>query len=152
MLKEISKWTRYQNVMKSTDVFTNSLNSLRMNFFKLNFLKKNSIELNFSRTESRTDLRSNLFERKIISIISQKIITTSKTSISVKSINSNIEMLNTFISLRQKMSQSSLVSLHFKSTLEQANNICKFKDDRKLFHQLMPTLVALACHWISERN
>ena len=122
--------------MKSTDVLSNSSNFLKMNLSELNLSRKNSTELNSteldlsrmnttrlnsSEIEFCTDFRSKLFEKKIISVTSQKIIITLKTSNSVKSINSNIEMLNTFISLKRKSSQSSLVSLHFKSTFEQAS-------------------------------
>ena len=119
--------------MKSTDVFTNSSNSLKMNSFEMNLSRKNSTKLNLLKTRSRTNLESSLFKRKIISIISQKIITTLKTSNSVRSTNSNVEMINISISMRRKMFQSSSISMHFKSTLDQT---CKHQSNKIVMNSI----------------
>ena len=105
--------------MRLTDVFTNSSNSLKIDSSELNFSRINSTKLNFLKTKSRTDLENSLFKKKITSIIFQKIITILKTLNSVKSTNSNVEMINTSTLLRRKMSQSSSISIRFKSTLDQ---------------------------------
>ena len=95
------------------------MNSFELNSSEMNLSKKNSTELNSLKIKSYTNLENSLFKKKITSIIFQKIITTLKTSNSVKSTNLNVKIINIFISLRRKMSQSLSISMHSKSTLNQ---------------------------------